>query len=323
MSASIQFSESGHDRPLLDPSLSGMRRIGSRAGRVVSWDQRIMPYLFILPNMLIFGVFTIYPAINGFNLSLYSSKNGRTFQWVGFRNFERIVTDNEFWQALGNTLIFVAGFVALSTVFSIIVAVLLESQKRGRSFFRAVFFVPVLLSPVVVGLLWHWMLQRQGGLLNEAIGAVGMSPVPWLAESGLAMVCVVAVGIWTHFGFYTMIVLAGLQSIDGNLYQAADLDGAGGWQKFHLVTLPLLTPTSLVVLILSTISGFQAFDFIYNFTGGGPVGGTTLMVQYIYEKAFGASPHYGLAAAGSVILFVIVLALTLVNWLIGRKNEMD
>jgi ABC-type sugar transport system permease subunit len=134
-------------------------------------------------------------------------------------------------------------------------------------------------------------------------------------------VCIVFVGLWTHVGFYTMIALAGLQSIDRSMYEAASVDGASRTQQFWGITLPLLMPTVMVVLILSTINGFQAFDFIYNLTGGGPVGGTTLLVQYIYDNAFGPKHQYGMAAAASVILFLVVLGFTLLNWWFGRRRE--
>lgn len=282
---------------------------------------RLTPYLFILPNMVIFGLFSIWPAINGFNISLYSSTNGRRFEWAGLGNYREISADAEFWGALQNTLVYVAAFVVLSVVGSVLLAVALNAQLRGRSAFRAVFFLPVLLSPVVVGIMWRWMLERRGGLVNAGLDGLGIGEVPWLVDGTIAMGVTIFVGLWTHLGFYTMITLAGLQSIDGSLYEAASVDGAGASQQFRSLTLPLLLPTVMVVLILSTINGFQAFDFIYNLTGGGPVGATTLLVQYVYDNAFGPSSQYGLASAASVILFLVVLTFTLVNWWFGRKQE--
>ncbi|PZP15397.1 MAG: sugar ABC transporter permease [Brachybacterium faecium] len=289
--------------------------------RRVPWSLKAAPYLFLLPNMVIFGLFTIWPAISGFNISLYSSRNGRTFEWAGTGNFERIFSDAEFYQALFNTIVFVLAFVGLGVCIAVVLAVLLNAQGFGKSFFRSVFFLPVLLSPVVVGIVWRWLLERNGGLVNEALRAIGIPAVPWLVDPQLAMVSVIAVSLWTNVGFYTMILLAGLQSIDPNLYEAASLDGASHLQQFRSITLPMLAPTTMVVLILSTIHGFQAFDVIYNLTGGGPVGATTLLVQYVYDNAFGPSMQYGMAAAGSVVLFVIVMCFTLLNWLLGRRAE--
>lgn len=278
---------------------------------------RLAPYLFLLPNMAIFGLFTIWPAINGFNISLYSSSNGRTFTWEGTGNYQRILSDDGFWGIVLNTVIYAVAFVLLSVVIGVMLAVLVDQQRRGRSFFRAAFFIPVLVSPVVVGLIWNWMLERQNGLVNTFLGV----EIPWLVDNNLALIAVIAVGVWMQVGFYMLILLAGLQSIDPTLYEASGMDGASRWLQFSNITLPLLQPSILVVVVLATIHGFQAFDYIYTLTGGGPVGATTLIVQYIYENGFVSPIRYGAAAAGSVLLFCVVFAITIVNYMIGRKRE--
>lgn len=297
------------------------RREAPRRAAGKGWGIRLAPYLFLLPNMAIFALFTIYPALNGFNMSLYSSSNGRTFRWEGLGNYERILTDGEFWGVVRNTAVFALAYVILSTVVAIVLAALINAQRRGRALFRSVYFVPVLISPVVVGLVWNWMLDRENGLINTALGAVGVPAVPWLVDGGWAMVAVVAVGVWMQVGFYMLIVLAGLQSIDPTLYEAARIDGAGWWEQFRGITLPLLQPSIVVVVVLGTIHGFQSFDFIWTLTGGGPVGATTLMVQYIYENGFQSPIRFGVATAGGVLLFLVVFALTIVNWLISRRRE--
>lgn len=297
---------------------TGRGRVPRRGRRPVPWGLRLAPYLFLLPNMAIFGVFTIWPAINGFNISLYASSDGRHFDWVGGRNYARILTDDEFWGVVLNTVVFAIAFVVLCSVIATGAAVLLQAQRRGRAFFRSVFFLPVLISPVVVGLVWNWILQRRGGLLNTFLGG---ADIGWLINLDLAMGSVIVVGVWMNVGFYILILLAGLQSIDQNLYEAARIDRATSWQQFWSITLPLLRPSLLVIVVLSTIHGFQAFDFIYTLTGGGPIGATTLIVQYIYQNGFVSPIRYGLASAGSVLLFVTVFTLTLINWLIGRKAD--
>lgn len=278
---------------------------------------RLAPYLFLLPNMAIFGLFTIWPAINGFNISLYSSSNGRTFKWEGTGNYQRILGDDGFWGIVLNTTIYAVAFVLLSVVIGVMLAVLVDQQRRGRSFFRAAFFIPVLISPVVVGLIWNWMLERQNGLVNTFLGV----EIPWLVDNNLALIAVIVVGVWMQVGFYMLILIAGLQSIDPTLYEASGMDGASRWLQFRNITLPLLQPSILVVVVLATIHGFQAFDYIYTLTGGGPVGATTLIVQYIYENGFVSPIRYGAAAAGSVLLFCVVFAITIVNYMIGRKRE--
>lgn len=289
--------------------------------RRTPWGLRLAPYLFLLPNMVIFGIFTIYPAFSGVNISLYESPNGRVFRWVGLGNYERILTSDEFWRVARQTITYAFAYVALSLVLATLAAVLVNQQRRGKAFFRASLFVPVLVSPVVVGLVFGWILERQGGLLNNMLGAIGIDPVPWLVDGAWAMISIIGVGVWTQLGFYMLILLAGLQAIDPSLYEAARMDGASGWQQFWGITLPLLKPSALVVLILGTIHGFQAFDFIWTLTGGGPVGATTLIVQYIYENGFISPIRYGTAAAGGVILFVAVFTLTLINWFLSRGKD--
>lgn len=271
--------------------------------------------------MAIFGAFTIWPAINGFNMSLYSSSDGRRFRWEGLGNYERILSDSEFWGVALNTVLFAVGYLILSVALGVMLAVLVNQQRRGRAFFRSAFFVPVLVSPVVAGLVWNWMLERRGGLVNTFFGWFGGGEVAWLIDQRLALVSVIGVGVWLQLGFYMLILLAGLQGIDPNVYEASQIDGASRWRQFWSMTLPLLQPSILVVLILSTIHGFQAFDFIYTLTGGGPVGATTLIVQYIYENGFVSPIRYGMATAGSVLLFLTVFLLTVINWILGRRRE--
>ncbi len=300
----------------------GTRRSRRRRGQSPkSRGQRWAPYLFIAPNLAIFLAFSIWPALNGFNISLYDSSNGRTFKWVGLDNYREIVSDADFAAVVGHTLVFVICFVVLVTAASIALAVVLDAQRRGRALFRAAYFLPVLLSPIVVGLIWKWALDRQVGLVNTLLDLLGLGRPGWLVESSLAMACTILVGIWIHLGFYSIILLAGLQGIDPTLYEAARLDGATAWQAFRYMTLPLLRPTTLVVVILATINGFQAFDFIYTLTGGGPVGGTTLIVQFIYQHAFQSPIRYGLASAAGVMLFVVVFAITAINYLVGHRKE--
>lgn len=279
------------------------------------------PYVFLAPNLTIFLLFTILPALNGFNISFYDSRNGRTFQWVGLGNYERLLSEEAFWATAQRTLLFVSAFVVLVVLISIPLAVLLNAQRRGRGFFRGAYFLPVLIAPVVVGLIWYWALDRQVGLVNTVLDGLGLGKPGWLIEPPLAMASAIFVGLWTHIGFYTVIILAGLQGIDPNLYEAARMDGASRLQEFRRITLPLLQPTTLVVVILSTITGFQAFDFIYTMTGGGPIGGTTLIVQFIYERAFTSPISYGLASAAGVMLFVVVFGVTALNYLVGRRRE--
>jgi alpha-1,4-digalacturonate transport system permease protein len=297
-----------------------MRRSSTRGARGRRRTRRLAPYLFVLPNMVVFGLFTIWPAINGFNMSLYDSSNGRTFEYVGTRNYQQILSDSDYLDTVRNTVVFVLGFVLVVTACATLLALLLNAQRRGAGALRAAYFLPVVVSPVVVGLVWSWMLTRGTGVVNLALSNLGLGQPGWLLDPALAMVTVIGVGVWINVGFFTMILLAGLQSIDPNLYEASRLDGANVWQQSREITLPLLRPSMLVVVILATITGFQAFDYIYTLTGGGPVGATTLMVQFIYENAFQSPIEYGLASAAGVIFFVVVFGVTALNYLLGRRQ---
>lgn len=295
-------------------TIAAMRRPGM--------GRRIAPYLFLLPNMFIFGTFIIWPAINGFNISFFDSQNGRTFEPVGFSNYERILSDELFAQVASNTAFFVVSYVLLNTALSILLSVVINAQRSFKAFFRAVVFLPVLLSPVIVGLLWGWLLQRKSGAVNGALlGLFGVEDGPgWLIDPQLSMGVIIFVGVWTNVGFYTLISLAGLQGIDPNVYEAARIDGAGILQVLRNITLPLLGPTIVVVIILSMITGFQAYDYIYSLTGGGPYGASTLIIQYIYESAFQPPIRYGLGSAAGVLLFLTIMVATLINFLIGRRR---
>lgn len=284
-------------------------------------SRQFAPYLFLLPNMVVFGLFTIWPAMNGFRISLYDSNNGRQFDYVGTKNYRRILADDRFFDVVRNTLVFVVVYVVVVTILSTTLALLLDSQRRGSGALRAAYFLPVVISPVVVGVIWGWMFTRRTGIVNALLDGVGIGPQPWLLDKKLAMAVVIAAAIWTHVGFYAMILLAGLKSIPAQLYEAARIDGAGTMQRIRRITLPLLRATTMVVIVLSTIAGFQAFDYVYTLTGGGPVGGTTLIVQYIFERAFRSPIQYGLASAAGVIFFCVVFTATLLNYLLGRSRE--
>jgi ABC-type sugar transport system permease subunit len=292
-----------------------------RRGSLNSRRRRLIPYLFLLPNLVIFGLFTIFPALRGFYISFFDSTDGRNFKYVGTANYKEIFSDKAIGYVASNTLRYVLGYVILSVIISLALSLLLNAQTWAKTFFRAIVFLPVLLSPVVVGLIWGNLFDRKRGGVNAIIQGLGFEQVPWLIDSKYTMFVVIFVGLWTHVGFFTVILLAGLQGIDKNIYEAAAIDGAHGWKLTHLITLPLLKPTTLVIIILATIQGFQSFDFIYTLTGGGPVGATTLIVQYIYDSAFLTPIRYGLASAAAVILFFIIFAVTILNYLIGRSKD--
>jgi alpha-1,4-digalacturonate transport system permease protein len=271
-----------------------------------------MAVFFLAPNMLVFGIFVLFPLV--INI-LYSMTGGgalfladRTF--VGTEQYRRLFdcrnyfdqnscTEDLFWTAVWNTLFFVILQVALMVVVALITALVLNRDLRARSFWRAVFFFPVLLSPVVVGLIWRWILQRQG-LLNLMLFEMGGTPVNWLVERNWAFVATIMVSVWAHVGFYALILLAGLQAIPKDLYEAAEL----------------------VVLVLALIRAVQIFDEVYVLTGGGPGTSTLFLTQYIYEVGFASLlRNPGLASAASILMGAVLVVLTLVQLGVARRND--
>jgi alpha-1,4-digalacturonate transport system permease protein len=292
------------------------------------------PWFFLTPNLVIFGIFTFLPiAIN-----LYYAFTGgvqlypRDRPFVGMENLAVLMECGNhfvpatcrkdiFWRSVWNTALFSVLQVTLMVLFSLVTALVLNRKIIGRGFWRGVYFYPVLLSPVVVALIWKWILQREG-LLNGGMVAFGAQPVLWLAESGWAFFWVIFVTIWAHMGFYTLILLAGLQAIPADLYEAAQMDRASPWRTVRRITLPMLMPNLLVVLVLAAIRAVQTFDEVFVLTGGGPGSATTFVVQFIYQTGFVESVRqYGLAAAGSLLLALALVVLTLLQLRATRAGE--
>jgi alpha-1,4-digalacturonate transport system permease protein len=290
-------------------------------------------WLFVAPNLAVFGLFTFLPII----IDVWFSMTGGTEllpenrPYVGANNFKNLLTCTNysdpttctydlFWYGVWNTLKFVCLQVGFMLLFSLITALVLNRKIIGRGFFRAVFFYPVLLSPVVVALIWKWILQRDG-VLNASLSGVGLSPVDWLLDAHWTFGWTVFVSIWAHMGFYTLILLAGLQAIPADIYEAAAMDAAPPWRVFTRLTLPLLMPSLVVVFVLGLIRAVQIFDEVYVLTGGGPGTATVFMVQYIYNTGFAQGVRqYGLASAASLLLAGVLLVLTLVQLKGMRKR---
>lgn len=281
----------------------------------------VAPYLFLLPNLVIFIVFIVIPALSNFYLSAFRTSPFREREFVGLGNFIHILTvDDLFPRALRNLAVFVVADVGLILVLSVLLGVLLNQAVRGRGFFRSAFFFPVLLSPVVVALVWQWILHNQFGVLNAVLIALGGEGRPWLLRPNLARTWAVLVHVWATVGFFTLIILAGLQSIPASLYEAARVDGSSRFQDFRFITLPMLSSSIATVTILAMIRAFEIFDHVYILTGGGPGTSTMMVVQYVYRAAFELD-QFGRAAAASLVLFVIILTLTIVQYVVGRRRE--
>ncbi|MGJ4948887.1 carbohydrate ABC transporter permease [Bradyrhizobium sp. HKCCYLS20291] len=310
---------------LFDPPMRALQRlIGARR----------MAYVFLLPNFVLFGLFVFLPI--GINL-VFSVTGGVALfpsqrPYVGAEQFAYLFDcgsyldasscrEDHFWRGVANTVKFVLFQVTAMVLLSLLTALVLNMKIRARGFFRAVYFFPVLLSPVVVALIWKWILQRDG-LLNAAITTLGGQKILFFVDPGWAMFWAVFVSVWAHMGFYTLILLAGLQAIPADLYEAAEMDATPRWRVLTHVTLPLLWPNMIVVIVLALIKGAQTFDEVFVLTGGGPGTATLMIVQYIYETGFASQvQNFGLAAAASVVLGIVLFILTLLQFAAARRKE--
>ena len=267
-------------------------------------------YLMVLPYAISFLLFVAYPLI--FSLILVFNKWNivSPMKFIGLGNFQRLIHDVLFWKSLGNTGIFLVIHIPLQIVVALVLAEVLNQKIIARGFFRGAFFLPVVISGVVVTILWQQLYQGETGVFNTILTKIGLHKVPWLTSTKLAMPSIAIMATWKNVGLYVVLLLAGLQGIPKSLYEVADIDGATPFQKFIHVTLPMINPTLIMVLILSTIGGFSLFIEPYIMTGGGPMSSTLSAVLYIYKQAFYFS-HMGYAAtmgfAVALVIFVVVL----------------
>jgi len=239
--------------------------------------------------------------------------------FVGLENYERLLKDDLFFKSLWNTLRFILINIPLQIGLALILAVALNQPLKGRGFFRGAYFLPVVTSGVVISFLWAWLLSTDDGLINGLLQKAGLHPVPWLTSETWAMPSLAWVAAWKNLGYYVVIFLAGLQSIPRQLYEAARIDGATSLQCFFRITIPLLNPAMLLVVILSTINGFQLFTEPYIMTGGGPANSSLSVVMYIYKNAF-QSLDMGYAATIGLVLALIILSVSLIQKRLLEKD---
>jgi len=306
----------------VEPLMAGLQRL---------LGVQRLPWVFLLPNLTIIVLFALLPVLINVMYSVTGSDNLYPGErhFVGLANYATLLecgsyldpsscSRDLFWRAVGNALVFVPTQVVAMIGIALATAIALNRRIRARGFFRGIFFFPVMLSPVVVAMTWVWLLQRDGAL-NGILGAFGVEPVGWLADPSRAFKWSVFVTVWAHMGFYMVILLAGLQSIPADLYEAARMDRASPWRVFTRITLPLLKPVLLVVFVLATIRAVQTFDEIYVLTGGGPGTATKMIVHYIYDTGFAVMPrNYGLAAAASLMLGLVLFVFTALQMRLSR-----
>ena len=267
-------------------------------------------YLMVLPYLLHVAVFLGYPLAFAFVLIFHRWNIYTPMKWVGLGNIKLLLTDPLIWRALVNTLYFLLIHIPLQLVVALGLAQLLNQRIRGRAFFRASYFMPVVVSGVVITILWQQMYANETGLINLLLHSFGLPKVGWLTDRRYAMPAIAIMATWKNVGLYVVLFLVGLQAIPADLYEAAELDGANAWQKFRLITVPMLNPTIMLVLLLSTIGGFSLFIEPYVMTGGGPVNSTLSGILYLYKQAFFFSKMGYATTIGffwAMIIFAVVL----------------
>jgi multiple sugar transport system permease protein len=284
-------------------------------------------WAFVTPALIVIGVFFLIPVAAGLALSLtdfdiYALADLSSLRFVGLDNYLQLLQTPLFWQALGNTFYFVIVGVPLSIGLSLAAALLLHSRlARFRRFFRTALFAPVVTTIVAVAVVWRYLFHTRYGVVNHVLEQAGIAPVDWLGDPVWAMPTIILLAAWKNFGYNMVILLAGLQAIPGELYEAARIDGASWWRQFVHITLPMLGPTLLMVGILTTAGYFQLFAEPYVMTQGGPLRSTVSVLYFMYEEGF-KWWNFGTASAVALLLFGLVFGVTSLLLHASRRRGM-
>ncbi len=295
------------------------RKLKQRRKEIKTWFRGI---LYLLPAIVILGMFNFYPTIKVFLMSTYTSYNyfkHEVFEY-GIGNYITLYNDPDFLLAIKNTWTFVLVMVPISIGIALLISVAIMKNKKINSFIQSVYFLPFVTSTVAVSAVWRWMFHSKYGLFNYFLQLLGIDPIAWLTDPDYAMTALIILCIWKTLGYNILILLTGLRNISKDYYNAAKVDGAGPFQTFFHITLPLLTPTIFFVTMTSLIGAFKVFSEVYSLfhKSPGPVNSCLTMVYFIYDRL--VNQHsYGLAAAGSVVLFLMILGITLIQFWVNKK----
>ncbi len=276
------------------------------------WRKAGIISVFLAPSLVCLLAFSLGPMIATAWVSAHEWNLIRAPHFVGFGNYRELLHDEKFQRALTNTVYYLAGYLPLVMIGGLALALLLNKRVRFVGLFRALYFLPVVTSWVVVSLLWKWLLHPKDGVVNWALSMFGIHGPGWWTSRTWAIPSVILASVWKDLGFVMVILLAGLQAIPETLQEAALLDGATSLQRLRLVTLPLLTPSLFFVIIISLINGFQVFDQVWVMTGGGPAGSSTVVVEQIVKNTFSYG-RAGYASAQSIVLFAVILIITAIQ----------
>ncbi len=275
-------------------------------------NKKLVPYLFVMPYIVHFFVFIAFPVIFSIVLTFHKWNIISPMEYIGLGNFKRLVNDQFFFRSLWNTIIFLLIHIPLQIIFALFIAEILNQKIKFRGFFRAAFFLPVIVSGVVVTILWQQLYGFDTGLFNRILTSIGIGKVGWLVDANVAMPSIAIMATWKNVGLYIILFLVGLQTVPVQYYEAAELEGATHWQKFFKITIPMINPTIFMVVILSTIGGFSLFIEPYVMTGGGPLNSTLSAVLYIYKQGF-FYYHMGYAATLGLFFAALILGVVMIQ----------
>jgi multiple sugar transport system permease protein len=299
----------------IEPGSAGRRGPSLVGGRGGIW--------FVVPFMVVYAAFVLWPLLYGLGMSFFDTSLVRDeSQFVGFANYTRLLSDPEFWRTLGVTILFTAGSTIPLVLVALVMALLVQTGVGGQWFWRFAYFAPFLLPVATVVLVWQWLFSGDFGLFNGVLTGMGLPAVGWLTEPEIGLWSVVVLTVWWTVGFNFLLYLAALQAIPAQLYEAAEIDGAGGWRRLFSITLPLLSRTTGLVVVLQILASLKLFDQAYIlFRGsGGPGGSATPILQYVYDTGF-VDYRLGYASAISYAFFMLIIVIALVQARLSRRSE--
>jgi multiple sugar transport system permease protein len=292
----------------------------TQQSKASKWRTDLVGLSFVAPFLIIYLLFLVWPVILGLVMSFYNWTLAGAATFLGFGNYQELLSDVDFWSSLWHTIVFTIVSTPLLVILALVLALLANRKIPARWLFRLVFFIPVALPVTVAVMIWNWMYQPGFGLINNTLASLNLPQPDWLNDPNVAMISVIILTVWWTLGNNFLLYLAGLQQIPQDLYEAASIDGAGAWAKFRWVTIPMLNRISTLIIILQVIASLQVFTQIFLLTSGGPNYSTRPVIQYIYETGF-SSFRMGYAAAGSYILFILILIVTIVQFRLFQQQR--
>lgn len=284
-------------------------------------EETLMGYLFILPALILFLVFGLYPFIRTFMIS-FTDWDGiaSSFTFVGFDNYEKIFSDALWWKSIRNGLFFAVTAITMMNGVALTLAIAVDRNIRGKDFYRAVFYVPTILSGVVVAIIWKWLFQPVGGPINELLSMAGLGSLAraWLADSKTVLWAIAVASMWMGIGNPFLLFLAGLQSVPVELYEAGKIDGANGLQLFRYITIPFLIPVTTIITVLTILGAMQMFNLVLAMTNGGPGYASEVPVLHIYREAFKLF-HFGYATALAIVFGIVLFIISAIQLWLSRR----